>query len=122
MANEQKSSPINRRQFIRTRVPAAERVASAVIVMLLLGIGITIAIKGKHFDPNLYAVRTDSLKSTAAAVEGKGGTARSAPEPRRFPPKPQKRSLPKKLHPKVALNIPATRQNRRRKASRSRFP
>jgi len=51
-----------------------------IIVVLLAGIGVSIAIKGKHFDPNLFAVRTESLKSTAAAVEGKAGTALSTPE------------------------------------------
>ena len=80
MANEKKSGAGNRRQFVRTNIPLAERVASVVIVVLLAGIGIAIAIKGKHFDPNLFTVRTDSLKSTAAAVEGKAGTAPSTPE------------------------------------------
>ena len=80
MANEKKPAAGNRRQFVRTQVPLAERVASGVIVLLMAGIGIAIAIKGKHFDPNLFAVRTDSLKSTATAVEGKAGTAPSAPE------------------------------------------
>ncbi|MEI7532821.1 MAG: DUF6599 family protein [Verrucomicrobiae bacterium] len=107
MANEQKSSPINRRQFIRTRVPAAERVASAVIVMLLLGIGITIAIKGKHFDPNLYAVRTDSLKSTAAAVEGKGGTARSAPETKTVPAEAPKAVVAEETSPEGGTEHPS---------------
>jgi len=80
MASELKPGPGNRRQLVRTRVPLAERVASVVIVVLLAGIGVLIAIKGKHFDPNLFAVRTESLKSTAAAVEGKAGTAPSTPE------------------------------------------
>ncbi|HZL78007.1 MAG TPA: DUF6599 family protein [Candidatus Limnocylindrales bacterium] len=80
MANEKKSGAGNRRQFVRTNIPLAERVASVVIVVLLAGIGIAIAIKGKHFDPNLFTVRTDSLKSTAAAIEGKAGTAPSTPE------------------------------------------
>ena len=82
MANEKKPAAGNRRQFVRAKVPLAERVASVVIVLLMAGIGIAIAIKGKHFNPNLFAVRTDSLKSTAAAVEGKAGTALSAPETR----------------------------------------
>jgi hypothetical protein len=82
MANEKKSGAGNRRQFVRTNIPLAERVASVVIVVLLAGIGIAIAIKGKHFDPNLFAVRPDSLKSTAAAVEGKAGTAPSTSEPK----------------------------------------
>ena len=78
MATEKKSGAGNRRQFVRTRVPLAERVASVVIVVLLAAIGVAIAIKGKHFNPDLFAVRTDSLKSTAVAVAGKGGTAPSA--------------------------------------------
>jgi len=78
MATEKKSGAGNRRQFVRTRVPLAERVASVVIVVLLAAIGVAIAIKGKHFNPDLFAVRTDSLKSTAVAVAGKGGTASSA--------------------------------------------
>jgi hypothetical protein len=80
MANEKKPAAGNRREFVRTKVPLAERAASVVIVLLMAGIGIAIAIKGKHFDPNLFAVRTDSLKSTTTAVEGKSGTALSAPE------------------------------------------
>ena len=80
MASEPIPGPGNRRQFVRTRIPLAERVASVIIVVLLAGIGVSIAIKGKHFDPNLFAVRTESLKSTAAAVEGKAGTALSTPE------------------------------------------
>jgi len=60
-------------------VPAAETFASAIILLLLMVIGVAVYHKGKVFDPNLYAVRTDSLKSTAAPVVGKGGTAPSAP-------------------------------------------
>ena len=79
MASEKKSGAGNRREFVRTAIPRAERIASLVILVLLAGIGLVIAIKGKHFDPNIFAVRTDSLKSTAAVVEGKAGTAPSAP-------------------------------------------
>jgi hypothetical protein len=79
MANDSKSGGGNRRQFVRTKVPRAERVTSVVIVALLVGAGIWIAIKGKHFDPNLYAVRNDALKSTTEAVAGKSGTAASSP-------------------------------------------
>jgi hypothetical protein len=80
MASEKKSGAGNRKQFVRTKVSPAERISSIVIIILLAAIGIAIAIKGKHFDPNLFAVRADSLKSTAVAVEGKAGTARSTPE------------------------------------------
>lgn len=79
----------NRNQFVRTRVPAAERISGAVILALIAVVAVAIYKKGQRFDPHLYEVRTESLKSTAAAVEGKAGTApadvqAAAPEP----PKP----------------------------------
>ena len=80
MANEKKYGTGGRKEFVRTRVPVAEGVASAVVLLLMVGIALAVYHKGKVFNPNLYAVRTDSLKSTAAAVEGKGGTVRSSPE------------------------------------------
>ena len=80
MANEKKSGAGNRRQFVRTNVPLAELIAGGVIIVLLAGIAIAIAIKGRHFNPDIFAVRTDSLKSTITAVTGKDGTAASLPE------------------------------------------
>ena len=80
MAIEKKIRAGNRKEFVRTKIPLAEYIASAVILLLLAIIGVAIAVKGRHFDPNLFAVRTDSLKSTSAAVEGKAGTAPSTPE------------------------------------------
>jgi hypothetical protein len=79
MANEKKYGTGGRKQFVRTRVPVAESIAGAIILLLMLVIAFAIYHKGKIFDPNLYAVRTDSLKSTAAAVEGKNGTVPSEP-------------------------------------------
>ena len=79
MANEKKSGGGNRKQFVRSRISLGERISSVVIFVLLAGIGVAIDIKGKHFDPNLFAVRTESLNSTKAAVEGKAGTASSRP-------------------------------------------
>ena len=80
MANEKKIGAGNRRQFVRTNVPLAELVAGGIIIVLLAGIAIAIAIKGRHFNPDIFAVRTDSLKSTITAVTGKDGTAASLPE------------------------------------------
>jgi hypothetical protein len=74
MANEKPPRTGNRRQFVRTQVPASERVASVVILLLLVGIGVAIAVKGRHFDPSVFEVRTASLDSTAAAVDGKSQT------------------------------------------------
>jgi len=79
MAADNKYGSGGRKQFVRTRVSAAERAAAAVILVLLVAIGLTIRQKGRTFDPNLYAVRADSLKSTAAAVSGKAGTVPTAP-------------------------------------------
>ena len=66
----------NRNEFVRTEISVAERVASAVILCLIAGIGVAVLLKGQRFDPGLYSVRSDSLKSTAAVVEGKSGTVR----------------------------------------------
>ena len=76
MANAKPPRTGNRKEFIRTQVPMAEYAAGAIILLLLAGIGIAIAIKGRHFNPDLYTVRTDSLSGTATAVEGKSGTVR----------------------------------------------
>jgi hypothetical protein len=75
MASDKKYGTGGRKQFVRTRVPLAESVSCAVILILIVTIGLAIWHKGKVFDPNLYSVRNDALKSTALAVEGKNGTA-----------------------------------------------
>ncbi len=90
MASKKKSGPGNRREFVRLKIPLAERIASVVIIALLAGIGIFIAIKGRHFDPHLYNVRTESLRSTAAVVVGKDATARSTTESRPVSPETPK--------------------------------
>ena len=68
----------NRKSFIRTNVPVRERFISAGILCLLVAIAVAIWIKGHHFDPNRFAARVESLKATAAPVEGKSGTVRAA--------------------------------------------
>jgi hypothetical protein len=68
----------NRKTFRRTRVSTVERVVSLVTVVLLVVIGGAIWFKGKHYNPDRFALNPDALKSTAAAVEGKSGTARGA--------------------------------------------
>jgi len=79
MANEKKTGSVNRREFVRTQVPLAERAGSVIILLLLAAIAVILAIKGRHFNPDLFTVRTDSLKATASAVAGKTGTALAAP-------------------------------------------
>jgi hypothetical protein len=68
----------NRKTFVRAEVPRRERVSSVVIVVLLGVIGGAIWYKGRHYDANRFVVRTEALKSTAAAIEGKSGTVRTA--------------------------------------------
>jgi hypothetical protein len=80
MANEKKYGAGGRMEFVRTRVPGVELAVSTVILVLLVVIGLAIYRKGQRFDPHLYEVRTESLRSTIAAVEGKGGTALSTPK------------------------------------------
>ncbi len=66
----------NRNQFVRPAIPLVERIASAVILILIVGIGAAIWITGKSFDPNRFSLRPDALQSTANAVEGKSATLR----------------------------------------------
>ena len=73
---ENKTPPQNRSQFVRTEIPRTERIAAVLCLALLAAIGVAIFIKGKHFDPNRFALRTDALKSTAENVEGKSSTLR----------------------------------------------
>ncbi len=73
---DSKTPKRNRNEFVRPQIPVVERVASGVILVLIAGIGAAIWIKGHHFDPGLYSLRTDALKSTANAVEGKTTTLR----------------------------------------------
>jgi hypothetical protein len=79
MGSEKKYGGASRKDFVRTQIPLAENMTSVVILLLLVGIGVAVAIKGKHFDPNLYSVRNGSLDATAAAVVGKSVTAPTAP-------------------------------------------
>ena len=69
----------NRKTFRRTKVSSAERAVSLMTVALLVVIGAAIWWKGRHFDPNHFALRTDALKSTAAEIKGKDGTVVAGP-------------------------------------------
>ena len=64
-----------RRALVRTAVPLRERIASFVILALLVGVGTAIWIKGQHFDPGLYALRAGALKLEETAP------AAAAPKP-----------------------------------------
>lgn len=69
-------APRGRKTFVRTEVPAIERTASIAVLCLLAAIGGAVWYKGRHFDPALYSLRADALRSTASEVQGKAGTLR----------------------------------------------
>ena len=60
-----------RSAFKRTRISALERIISVLIVGLLVAIGVAVWIAGRNFDPGLYSLRTEALKSTEAPVPEK---------------------------------------------------
>ena len=78
MASPKPARSGNRREFVRTAVPVAERVASVVILLVIAGVAAEVYYQGHHFDPNLYTPKNEALQSTALAVAGKAGTAPSA--------------------------------------------
>lgn len=71
----QEAPRAGRKAFQRTKVSALERGISLSIVGLLAAIGVAVWVAGRNFDPGLYSLRTESLKSTEAPVEGKAATA-----------------------------------------------
>src|SRR5450755_780372 len=74
-SNAPKAAPKqNRKAFVRTEIPVIERATSVVIVVLLCLIGGAIWWKGKHFDPGVYSLRTEALKSTVSNPDGKAAT------------------------------------------------
>jgi hypothetical protein len=68
----------NRKTFQRTKVSSLERVASLIIAVLLVVIGVAIWFKGKHYNPDRFALNIAALKATAVEVKGKSGTVRGA--------------------------------------------
>lgn len=75
----QESRRTGRSAFKRTRVSAQERIISVSIVGLLAGIGIAVWIAGRNFDPGLYSLRTEALKSTESQVPEKAAVSGAKP-------------------------------------------
>jgi hypothetical protein len=69
----------SRKDFVRTKISLGENIASGVILVLIVGIGVAIAFEGRNFNPDLYMVRSGSLDSTAAPVIGKSQTVSASP-------------------------------------------
>ena len=60
-----------RKVFKRTKISVAERVISVSVVVLLVAIGVAVWIQGRNFDPGLYALRSEALKSEETADVGR---------------------------------------------------
>ncbi len=73
----QAPSRLGRKAFKRTKVSRTERITSLAIVALLAAIGIAIWVNGRHFDPGLYSLRPEALKSTELAIVEKSVPARA---------------------------------------------
>lgn len=80
MPDKPKAPAGKRKSFVRTKIPLSENLISGFLILLTAGIGVAIAIKGKHFDPNRFVVKLSSLKSTAGVVDGKSQTIGAATE------------------------------------------
>ena len=74
MAKVKKHGAGGRKQFVRTRIPPAEKIVSGVILLMIGVIGLAVYFQGKHYNPDRYLVSAASLKSTEAAVKGKSDT------------------------------------------------
>ena len=77
MGIDMKTGKVTRKEFVRTKISPGENIASVIILLLLVVIGVAIAITGGRFDPNLYMVRSGSLDATAAPVVGEYQTVRA---------------------------------------------
>jgi hypothetical protein len=65
----QESPRPGRKPFQRTKVSLPERIVSISIVGLLAAIGAAVWVAGRNFDPGLYSLRAEALKSTVAPDE-----------------------------------------------------
>jgi len=71
-----------RKAFRRTKVSALEKTISLSVVGLLVAIGISVWIAGRNFDPGLYSLRTEALKSTEAPRSKVSSAQGASPLPR----------------------------------------
>lgn len=50
----------------RSGVPRGERIVGVVLLLLIVGIGVAIGVKGQHYDPDLFALNEDLLGDAPA--------------------------------------------------------
>lgn len=68
------------RKFHRTDIGGTEKSIGGLIIVLLVAIGVTIAIKGKSYDPSIYTGNTEALEFTREAVVGVAATLKGEAE------------------------------------------
>jgi len=102
------SQRTGRSAFKRTKVSTLERVISVSIVGLLAAIGIAVWIAGRNFDPGLYSLRTEALKSTEAQVRPpeKSAVAAKAEAPPAESPDGHEAAATQAATPSTANNKP----------------
>lgn len=100
------SQRTGRSAFKRTKVSALERIISVSIVGLLAVIGIAVWIAGRNFDPGLYSLRTEALKSTEAAPQEKSVLAAKEEAPPAETPDGHEAAVPQAAAPSTANNNP----------------
>ncbi len=71
------SQTVNKRDFYRTKIGPTEKAVGGFILLLLIGIGFGIAIKGHDFDQTRYTGDVEALEFTRNVVEGKAATLRN---------------------------------------------
>jgi hypothetical protein len=72
------------RTFQRTDIGPREQAIGGGILVLLVAVGVTIAIKGSRYDPAIYTGDVGALESTRQSVDGKAATLRADTDLRAF--------------------------------------
>ena len=72
-----KSKSSAKPDFVRTDISRNEKLLGVGILVLLGGIGVAVAIKGRVYDPAKFSVDPANLEFTRAAVTGKAATLRT---------------------------------------------
>ncbi len=71
------SVPARTRKFHRTDISRTEKSIGGFIIILLIAIGLSIAIKGRAYDPSKYTGSTEALEFTREAVVGIAATLKN---------------------------------------------
>lgn len=71
----------HKQSYIRTNISLAEKTIGSILLLLLIGIGVSIQQKGRSYDPNLFSVDETTLESTRNPVLNKASTLKEENAP-----------------------------------------